>query len=398
MNIFTFLILSASICSPSLFCNATATTENAKMIRKPIVTSTLKNDDSVTQATQVWKNSLRLLQNPLKIDDLKKIANTKVDLSNRKNRFLGPLAFLAGLSVGGIPGVPPNVNTYAKAPPANLNFGASQLPFPYQYMPHPYVLATSLGLYPLLNPSVMQAINGGQNDFQTLPQNQQVSNLLENKKPNDLLNNNDEYPEESTKVENLGTPNDVEEKADESAELPVEDIRNAEEKESSTVIVCDLRKESKKKDDNSVKLASRDLEKDNSPVFRAGPNTKPENVTVAPMQMENTTINNATSLPFNGYYGGYPQNVHHIDFTTETNEYHDYEHINYNLPTYDKPVNFYSDGRYHYYSNPSVDSSPTNDFHQEQIPEYVSNDFNRYVYPSYNTPPFANGGFRPVTQ
>lgn len=151
-----------------------------------------------------------------------------------------------------------------------------------------------------------------------------------------------------------------------------------------------------------MKIASREMEDDGSltmPDFRVEKanvtntnNTKPGNGT----GMENTTmINNGTNNSF-PYYGGYPQNVHHIEFTTETNKYQEYERINYNLPSYDKPMNFYSDDRYNYYSNPPVDSSPTNDFQQEQIPEYFSNDFNRFLYPSYNTPPFGNNDFRPV--
>ncbi|XP_076639957.1 uncharacterized protein LOC143351837 [Colletes latitarsis] len=416
MNLLFFLFLSATVCYHRLYCNAATMTEYLKMDRKSIETSILKNDDNQTQKEQVsWKDLLLPRQEPLKIEDLEKIANTKGVSSNRKSKILGSLAFLTGLSVGSLSGASSNVNTYAKAPPVNLNFGASRIPphlaaiyNPYPYVPHPYIFATHFGLYPLLNPLGLQTIDGVQNDFQTLAQNQQALNLLENKNPIDLLNNNDEYIEEAKKVENVRTSNDVVKKTDESAELQVEDDRNAEEKNPG--VMCDLQKKLKKKESN-LKSVLREPENTDgsslSPDFRASNRTvinatdinnmNPGNKTDTSTTMNSTMINNGTSNPpFYGYYGGYPQNIEHIDFTTETSEYHDYGHINYNLPSYDKPVNFYSNERYNYYSNPPVDSSSTNDFHQEQIPEYYSNDFNRFLYTPYNTPSFANNGFRPV--
>lgn len=108
---------------------------------------------------------------------------------------------------------------------------------------------------------------------------------------------------------------------------------------------------------------------------------------------------NYTSYPFFGYYyGGYPQNINHVDLTTNPNDYkyHDYEHINYNLPSYDKPVNFYSDQKYNYYSAPSGDPYLSNQFHQEQAPEYYSNDFKRHLYTSEKPPTFSNNDFKPM--
>lgn len=214
------------------------TSENLQSVRQSIETSTLTNDDGKSEEKQVpWKDLLIPRQYPIKIEDLKRIANTKIDSSNRKTKILGNLAFLAGLSVGSLAGASSNVNTYMKAPPVNFNFGASRLASqlaaiygPYPYMPQPYVFAAPLGYYPLLNPLGLQSLDGVQNDFQALAQNQQVLNLLENKKSTELLNNNDEYIEEAKKVENVGTSNDVAENTDGSVELQIEDDRNAEEK------------------------------------------------------------------------------------------------------------------------------------------------------------------------
>lgn len=115
--------------------------------------------------------------------------------------------------------------------------------------------------------------------------------------------------------------------------------------------------------------------------------------------MQNSTTNNQTNPPSYGYYyGGYPQNINHVDFTTNSYEhtYHDYDHINYNLPPYNKePENFYSD-KYNYYPV-SADSYPSSQFHQERIPEYLPSNYKRFLYTSDNTPPaFTSSDFRPL--
>ena len=177
---------------------------------------------------------------------------------------------------------------------------------------------------------------------------------------------------------------------------------------SSSETVCNIqghnRKQSnllksapKEKEDSS--LATSDLRAANNPIQNTGSKDTNTNTTNPNNETWSTMNNNETVYPyFHGYYGGYPQNINHIDFTTETNEfkYHDYDHINYNLPSYEKPVNFYSDEKYNYYSNPNADSFPPNQFQQEQVPEYFSNNFNRFLYTPENTQQFVNSGFRPV--
>lgn len=175
-------------------------------------------------------------QNSITLQGLEKTANVKIDSSNRKSKILRSLAFLAGLSVGGLAGAASSdVKTYTKLPPLSVNVGASRISpqvaaiyNPYLYVSYPYILATPFGIYPLWDLLRSQSINGIQNNFQPLTQNPQVLNLFDNK-PTDLLNNSDEYVEEAQKIESIKTPNDTED-TDKSVESQVEGDRNAEEK------------------------------------------------------------------------------------------------------------------------------------------------------------------------
>lgn len=82
------------------------------------------------------------------------------------------------------------------------------------------------------------------------------------------------------------------------------------------------------------------------------------------------------------YYGGYPQNIHHVDLTTTQ----PYSQISYNVP-YEQPTNFYHDDKYNVYPglNPFYPS--------DQIS--AGTDFNR-LYPSGYQPPNISDGFKPV--
>lgn len=96
--------------------------------------------------------------------------------------------------------------------------------------------------------------------------------------------------------------------------------------------------------------------------------------------------------PYLGYYGGYPQNVNHVDLTTGLPTHHDHNQINYNLP-YEQPANFYQNDKYNVYShlNPPF-SGP---FLPDQVNEYAGTHINRLYHSEYQ-PPY-NDGFRPVT-
>lgn len=210
------------------------------MVRRSLEMPAMRSDETHIQGKQVSQRGVLLPpQSPLKMEGLKRIANTRVDSSNRKTKILGNLAFLAGLTIGGSAGAASSTAKAYSKPPVTLKLDASQLSphvatiyDPHSNVPHPYILATSLGFYPVLNPLRLQSIGGIQNDFHTFTQNPQASalNLLENKKLIDLLNNNDEYTGEAKKIENVRTSSNADGEADESAELHVDGVRNAEEK------------------------------------------------------------------------------------------------------------------------------------------------------------------------
>ncbi|XP_076659292.1 uncharacterized protein LOC143362753 [Halictus rubicundus] len=428
MSFLIFACLIASICCNILNCSTASTSENLKITRKPLGTSTTKNYDNQTpRVPSLWSDLLLPRLSPSKTEELRKVTNENANSTIRKSKILGSLAFLAGLSVAGLTSPTSSVKTYAKPPSVSLNFDASRVsphiaPIygPYPYVSHPYIFATPFGLYPVLSPVNLQPVAGLQNDLQSLAQQEQILSLLGNKKPAVLLNNNDEYTEEAKKVENVKTSNAADEEAGEAAEF--EDDRNAEEKILKAGTTCSDRNGLRKKQNNlseynlegfkdslmldSLLKASKPKKHHHSNTTQTN-STNPENQSfIFPLttnqnrtQNNETTTTITTTTPFYGYYTGYPQDIHHIDFTTETNEYkyHNYDSVNYNLPSYDKPGNFYSsDERYNYYFNPPPDSSATNEFPREQMPEYFPHDFNRYLYTPYNTPPIANNGFRPV--
>ncbi|XP_076247237.1 uncharacterized protein LOC143187125 [Calliopsis andreniformis] len=430
MNFLPFALLITIFCCNRSFCNSITTTESDKMVRRSSMMSVTKKDENRTEGKQMpWRVALFPTQNPIKIEELKKIANTKDDSSNRRTKFLGSLALLAGLANAATA----TTKNYIRSPPVPPNPDITRLSphiatvyDPHIYIPHPYIVATPLGVYPLLNLLRLQSIGGVQNDFQTLTQNPQVSNLLEEKKPLDLLNN-DKYMDETKRVENVKTSSSVQDEADEREELQVENDRNAEEKVAPGT-ACDAQKKFMKKQGNPKVLEDEDEDEDFSArlIFRATKTTTTARALSANQIAINTTTSNTTSSspttssslptvidvtetstmnsteavtpPLHGYYGGYPQSVNNIEFTTagQDYKYQDYDHVNYNLPSYEKPANFYSDDKYNYYSNPSADGFPSNQFQQDQIPEFLSSDFNRFLYTPDNTPPFINAGFRPV--
>lgn len=98
--------------------------------------------------------------------------------------------------------------------------------------------------------------------------------------------------------------------------------------------------------------------------------------------------------PFLGYYGGYPQNVNHVDLTTGTNAHHDHNQINYNLP-YEQSANFYQNDKYNVYSSSHFNPPFSGPFPSNQVNEYAGTDANRLYHSEYQ-PPY-NNGFRPMT-
>lgn len=125
------------------------------------------------------------------------------------------------------------------------------------------------------------------------------------------------------------------------------------------------------------------------------PTVTPSSHITPPPPMYNTThnIGNYTDYPpFLGYYGGYPQDINHIELKPDSDTYQYHGH-NYNLP-YERPPSFYHDNKYNTYSSPHVNPYFSGSFSSDQTNEYVGTDFNRLYGQEYQ-PPYVNG-FRPV--
>ncbi|XP_026672598.1 uncharacterized protein LOC108628866 [Ceratina calcarata] len=360
-------------------CCKVAATGSSQMIRKLLQAT--KSDEIQSPQEETSNMDLILKRSSDNFQELEKIANTQSDSSlNRKSKILKSLAFLAGLSVGDLAGAASaDVKAYTKLP-LDIHPGVPRIPpqfaaiyNPYPYVMHPFVLATPFGFYSPLDPLRFAVQN-------SLIKNPLPSNAFDNAKPTTMTEINDEYVDEAKKVEDIKINEDKE-----------RNEKNAEEKAPGTG--CILHK-GMRNDEDSLKTLNLRAANTTDPVNQTVTNT-----TVMPNAQNQTSMNNYTYPPFfYGYYDGNPQNVHHIEFTTVAydHRYHDYEPINYNLPSYNKPVNFYPDERYNYYPFSSADPYVPSHYHQDQIPEYHSNDYKRFFYNSDNAPSFTNTDFRPV--
>ncbi|CAK9801600.1 hypothetical protein ANTQUA_LOCUS2913 [Anthophora quadrimaculata] len=373
--------------------NCYMATENLKVYSRSGISDT-STEEIQTPKKQNPGTDLYSKRNLLNMQPLERIENENVVSSNRKSKILRSLAFLAGLSVGDLAGAASSdVKTYNAFPPLTLTLSVPRIsPYiasiyePYPYMTHPYVSVTPPRLQTLWN---------------LLVQNSQMLNMLDNTKPSNLLNKDDEYVEEAKKIENIKTVSNTNEETNNSIEIQKEENLNVGEKISSGN-TCNIHNGNTVKQGSLLESASKERENANEQSFRAanttGQMTSINATNQNTTQTQNTTMShNQTNVPFYGYYNGHPQDINYISFTTETydHKYHDYEHINYNLPSYERPVNFYSDERHNYHLVPPNDRYASNQFHHEHIPEYLPNDFKRFVYTSDNTP-FANSDFRPL--
>ncbi|XP_029048989.2 uncharacterized protein LOC114878887 [Osmia bicornis bicornis] len=402
MNLFILILLTVSVCWHSTRCKTVPATNRIKTIPISRETPTMMNIENHTEKQLLWK-ILIPEQNLSTIQEVNEIANIKVDPSNRTSKNLRSLAFLASLRANNLAkAASSNVKTNAPSVPSNVDATkiSSQIAAiynPYSYLTHPYILTAPLGIYPLLDLLRLQSLGGTNKNFQSLPEHLQT--LLDNIKQTNLINNNDEYGEENKKVEKVKASSENGDN-EHGGDFEVEDYRTSEEKVTASDTACNAQKK--------INTKLKDVSKEHEDIENSGQNTLANiiknnkthaDVSKNPGTHNSTGSYNYTSYPFYGYYyGGYPPNINHVDLTTDTNDYkyHDYEHINYNLPSYDKPVNFYSDQKYNYYSVPSGDPYLSNQFHQEQIPEYFSNDFKRHLYTTDNPPTFSNNDFKPM--
>ncbi|XP_046616409.1 uncharacterized protein LOC124303355 [Neodiprion virginianus] len=121
----------------------------------------------------------------------------------------------------------------------------------------------------------------------------------------------------------------------------------------------------------------------------------PTNTTMVPnVTLSTTSAGNGTELsPFYGYYGGMPQDLEHLLFTTENPQQRyldDYNPEKFALP-FQRPATFNPYPNAEAYPSPFVNSfSP-----RERFPEFLNTvEADRYFYDSQNKPNFD--GFRPI--
>jgi len=102
--------------------------------------------------------------------------------------------------------------------------------------------------------------------------------------------------------------------------------------------------------------------------------------------------NHNFTRPSPGYFGGHPQPVSHVHFTTDSESYRypNYEPFNYDL-SYEKLTNPYHYDKYNVYPGPHVNAHFAGPFSSN---EYISPDLDRSYQPEYQ-PPYADG-FKPV--
>jgi len=180
------------------------------------------------------ENPRRSVDSPQrKLEESKTPDSATVGANGRKSRFLGSLAFLAGLSFGGLTAASSNVKNIAKLPQTaslSLNLGPSKnSPYltayynPYSLLPYPlfYSLSGPLGLLPMADLAKPHA---------TPPDDltPQVINLFDNREPGNSLDNED-YEDEEKNSNDAKRANDKN-GADSHAESRGEADRNAEEK------------------------------------------------------------------------------------------------------------------------------------------------------------------------
>lgn len=159
------------------------------------------------------------------------------ETNRRKSRLLGSLAFLAGLSFGGLAAASTTAKTFAKLPPTSfsLNLGSSKdSPYiaayynPYPLLPYPFFFPGHFGF----NLAKAQATH---NDLTS-----HVINLFGNRQPIDLREDNDEYLDEDKSKNNKKTGS--EDGADDRTELRTKVDRNAEEKVSNLIDCAEIYK------------------------------------------------------------------------------------------------------------------------------------------------------------
>lgn len=201
---------------------------------KPEDTKLERNDIHTIEKGIFWKN-LDMSKRKSMHNDESKVLNNETN--RRKSRLLSSLAFLAGLSFGGLAtAASSTAKTITKLPQTSigLNLGSSKgSPYlaayynPYPMLSYPFLLPGSIGFAPMINLAKPQTTS--HNDLSP-----QVISLFENRPPIDLAEDNEEYLDEEKSKNNKRTGNG-DDGADDRTELRAKVDRNAEEKVSNLI-------------------------------------------------------------------------------------------------------------------------------------------------------------------
>ncbi|XP_035719916.1 uncharacterized protein LOC118440664 [Vespa mandarinia] len=425
-----------------ILCGRGVNCDDVTKALKPESTMILKNNDSHSLAKEIsWSSLLSKRLESMNIKNTEKRENDKINtmemFNKRKSKFLGSLAFLAGLGFGGLAGAASStVKAYAKLPQASIamNFVPSkQGPYlaayydPYPFVPHPYLYHTPLGFYPFFDPLKLQSLISGSSQQNGADRPDQIITVLGDKRPSDSDDSEEEeYIVEKKKTDKSKSSSRLENRVESAESLIGSNVnRRTEGEMTNKIVTCETQKKSEEKvhnvsNEDTTVYDFEDLQEDadNSRATTNRRKTKVNNsttsrpnsdiTTTSDSTSESTTINvtmtnsttmksNTTFPPFFGYYDGNPQNIDNIDLTFDMLPpvYQEHNPINYHLP-YERPANFYPDERYNYYSNSFPNSYPSGPFFSEHLSDYSSNDFDRYVYPSdNNSPPYVNQ-FKPL--
>lgn len=181
------------------------------------------NNSHAIEKGSFWKN-LNLSRHKLTKEESRNLGSINSEADKRRGRFLSSLAFLTGLSFGGLAtAASSTMKSIAKMPQAfSINLGSSKTSpyFAAYYSQYPYA---PLLPYPFFYPGPFGLAPIDATKSQT-PQNDltpQVINLFDNR-PVDLAENNEDY----TDTEKFNAGNG----ADDRKRLRAEADRNAEEK------------------------------------------------------------------------------------------------------------------------------------------------------------------------
>lgn len=208
------------------------TSPNLKItVAKPEETGHVeKNDIHAIEKGILWKNLDLSKRKPMHIEESRSLDN---ETNRRKSRLLGSLAFLAGLSFGGLAtAASSTAKTIAKLPQTSfsLNLGSSKgSPYlaayynPYSVLPYPFFFPGPIGFAPI---NLAKPQTTSHNDLTP-----QVISVFDNGESIDLAQDNEEYldGEKKKSKNNKSTDNDE----DDRIELRAKVDRNAEEKVSN---------------------------------------------------------------------------------------------------------------------------------------------------------------------